>query len=92
MAGDCLLLDCPCPQLITRSLICKWFRTAVLPGDTSLYNDLLRPSAFRKQCISCGGSFAPTGNRSVYCEKCAAKIRRMKATERKRKQREQTRR
>ena len=34
--GNCILLEgldpCPCPQLITRSLICRWFLTAVLPG------------------------------------------------------------
>ena len=33
--GNCLLLDdgeeCICPQSITYSLICKWFRAAVLP-------------------------------------------------------------
>ena len=32
--GNCLLLDngeeCICPQSITYSLICKWFRAAVL--------------------------------------------------------------
>ena len=36
--GNCLLLDngeeCICPQSITYSLICKWFRAAVLPLDT----------------------------------------------------------
>ena len=35
--GNCLLLDngeeCVCPQSITYSLICKWFRAAVLPLD-----------------------------------------------------------
>ena len=35
--GMCVALDCPCPQLITRSLNCKWFHHAVLPGNTSLY-------------------------------------------------------
>ena len=29
--GDCLLLDDACPQYISRSLICRWFRCAVLP-------------------------------------------------------------
>ena len=29
--GDCLLLDGACPQYISRSLICRWFRRAVLP-------------------------------------------------------------
>ena len=29
--GDCLLLDGACPQYISRSLLCRWFRRAVLP-------------------------------------------------------------
>ena len=33
--GNCILLDdgdeCVCPQLISYSLLCKWFKTAVLP-------------------------------------------------------------
>lgn len=35
--GNCILLDdgdtCVCPQLISYSLLCKWFRIAVLPLD-----------------------------------------------------------
>ena len=35
--GHCILLDdgeeCVCPQLISYSLLCKWFQTAVLPLD-----------------------------------------------------------
>ena len=45
--GNCLLLDdgeeCVCVQSITYSLICKWFRAAVLPLDAALY------AALRKQ-------------------------------------------
>ena len=44
--GKCLLLDdgeeCVCPQLISYSLLCKWFRTAVLPLDKELYAELLK--------------------------------------------------
>ena len=29
--GDCLLLDGVCLQYISRSLLCRWFRRAVLP-------------------------------------------------------------
>ena len=36
-SGNCILLDdgeeCVCPQLISYSLLCKWFLTAVLPID-----------------------------------------------------------
>lgn len=45
--GNCLLLDngeeCICPQSITYSLICKWFRAAVLPLDAGLYAALFPP-------------------------------------------------
>lgn len=45
--GNCLLLDdgeeCVCPQSITCSLICKWFRAAVLPLDTGLCAALFPP-------------------------------------------------
>ena len=38
--GNCLLLDdgdpCPCPQMISNTLICKYFRAAVLPADQEL--------------------------------------------------------
>ena len=43
--GNCLLLDdgeeCVCPQSISYSLICRWFRAAVLPLDESLCAALL---------------------------------------------------
>ena len=43
--GNCLLLDdgekCVCPQSITYSLVCRWFRAAVLPLDAGLCAALL---------------------------------------------------
>ena len=40
-SGNCILLDdgdeCVCPQLISYSLLCKWFRIAVLSADKELY-------------------------------------------------------
>ena len=40
--GNCILLDdgdtCVCPQLISYSLLCKWFRIAVLPLDMVDHN------------------------------------------------------
>ena len=40
--GNCLLLDdgydpCPCPQLISNTLLCRYFRSAVLPADRELW-------------------------------------------------------
>lgn len=39
--GDCLLLDGVCPQFISRSLICRWFRRAVLPQQPKLEQAIL---------------------------------------------------
>lgn len=41
--GDCLLLDGVCPQFISRSLICRWFRRAVLPQQPKLEQAILSP-------------------------------------------------
>ncbi len=88
--GNCLLLDdgeeCVCPQSITYSLICKWFRAAVLPLDASLCAALLH-RADKKKCVLCGGVYVPKSNRAKYCPACAIRMKRVKATERKRKQR-----
>ena len=84
--GSCLVLECVCVQSISYSLLCRWFRAAVLPQDTSLcaallYRDQMKP------CVICGGSFVPKSNRAKYCPDCALRMKRIQATERKRKQR-----
>ena len=88
--GNCLLLDdgeeCVCPQSITYSLICKWFRAAVLPLDAGLCAALLHRDCM-KPCAICGGYYVPKSNRAKYCPACAESMKRIKATERKRKQR-----
>ena len=49
--GDCILLDCTCPQTITYShIICKWFKTAVLPLDKELYIQLAKTTAHQNMC------------------------------------------
>ena len=52
--GNCILLDdgdtCVCPQLISYSLLCKWFRIAVLPLDKLLFAELYHTDDMRK-CI-----------------------------------------
>ena len=64
--GNCLLLDdgeeCICPQSITYSLICKWFRAAVLPLDAGLCAVLFPPpTARRRRCRECGGHLPRPG-------------------------------
>lgn len=72
--GNCLLLDdgepCVCVQSISFSLMCHWFRVAVLPLDGELAAALL-----------CRGS-------RKRCAVCAGRMKKIKAAERKRKQRQ----
>lgn len=71
--GNCLLLSSedyvPCPQFITRSLLCRYFRYAVLPGDRSLslaiYGDRVNHI-----CAQCGQPFYSSSNRARYCPRC----------------------
>lgn len=81
--GNCLLLDdgeeCVCPQSISYSLICRWFRAAVLPLDGELCAALL-PQRDMKICAECRGLFRPGSNRAKYCPDCAPIVhRRQKA-------------
>ena len=88
--GNCLALDdgeeCVCVQSISYSLLCKWFRNAVLPMDRELEAALYHRLA-AKRCAVCGGLFFPSSNRAKYCPDCAGDIKRIQAAERKRKQR-----
>lgn len=89
--GNCLLLDdgwdtCVCVQSISYSLICRWFRAAVLPLDESLCAALLHRED-RKKCVLCGGWYVPKSNRAKYCPDCAEQERRRKTRERVRRHR-----
>ena len=88
--GNCILLDngepCVCVQSISYSLFCRWFTAAVLPLDKELEVALFH-RADRKRCTECGGYFLPKSNRGKYCPDCAERMKRIRATQRKRKQR-----
>ena len=85
--GQCIVLDCPCPQLITRSLICKWFIQAVLPTDAALHTELSGSRGRAKACAVCGRPFFPRSNRAKYCENCARTVQRQQQREHMRKKR-----
>lgn len=77
-AGNCLLLDdgwelCVCVQSISRSLVCKYFRAAVLPLDRELETALLYKKESRR-CCQCRALFRPRSNRGKYCPDCAAAV------------------
>lgn len=88
--GKCLLLDdgdeCVCPQLISYSLFCKWFRVAVLPADKLLYAELMNTED-KKRCIECGAFFASSSNSVKYCAECRKRITRRQAAARMKKMR-----
>ena len=68
--GNCLPLDdgegCVCVQTISYSLLCKYFRRAVLPVDKALYADIYRQRT--RLCDRCGKPFAPGSNRQQPAE------------------------
>ena len=88
--GNCSALDdgeeCVCVQSISHSLLCRWFRAAVLPLDRELETALFH-RLDAKRCAVCGALFTPGSNRAKYCPECAGRMKRIKAAQRKRKQR-----
>lgn len=78
--------ECVCPQLISYSLLCKWFRAAVLPADAELYAELYALEN-RRRCTVCGASFASRSNSVKYCPDCRKRITRRQTAERMRKMR-----
>ena len=82
---NCLLLDngfrtCVCPQLISYSLICKYFRAAVLPADKELYAEILDTDQ-RRQCGGCSRLFVPERKNNLYCESCMSRRKRKRQRE-----------
>ena len=55
--GNCLLLDdgeeCVCVQSISYSLLCRWFRAAVLPLDAALCAEITKGRDEVKRCSEC---------------------------------------
>ena len=88
--GNCIVLDdgdtCTCPQTVSFSVCCKWFRWSVLPLDGTLEAEIFRDKDL-KRCAVCGGVFVPKSNRAKYCPGCAARVHRRQKTESERKRR-----
>ena len=84
--GNCLPLDdgdtCPCPQMITPTLICKYFRAAVLPSDRELWTEIVGGVHHWKRCVLCGSRFLPRSNRAAYCDGCARQEARRRTRDR----------
>ena len=76
--------ECVCVQSISYSLLCRWFRAAVLPLDAALCAEISKSRDEVKRCVECGAVFTPKSNRAKYCPDCAARVRRKKEAERQR--------
>ena len=83
--GNCLLLDdgeeCVCVQSISYSLLCRWFKVAVLPLDAALCAEITKGRDEIKRCAVCGAAFTPNSNRPntariVRCRYAGRKRRR----------------
>lgn len=82
--GNCLPLDegdgCVCVQMISLSLICKYFRNAVLPADKELYADIFKQRTYH--CAECRAAFVPNSNRQKYCRIAGRKTRAQESAKR----------
>ena len=87
--SECFLIgkcEGGCPQLTSESLCCKYLINSVLPYYKELHARLTDPASVRT-CEVCGGLFYPASNRAKYCRKCAAKVRKIKESERQKRNR-----
>ena len=86
--GHCVLLDdgaeCVCVQSISFSLLCRWFKIAVLPLNKPLEAALLYRDG-KRLCATCKEPFIPASNRGRYCPDCAKKEHRRREATRQRK-------
>ena len=84
--GECLLLDGVCPQYISRSLLCRWFRRAVLPQQPKLEQAILSPKKLRRGEV-CGKGILARSGRTKYCPACAEEVHRQQKAKSARKRR-----
>ena len=66
--GNCMLLDDgdthTCPQTISFSVCCKWFRWSVLPQIGTLEAEIFRDKDLKRSAAECS-SQSPTGRNTV---------------------------
>lgn len=91
MDGECVCLDCECPQIISYSLLCKYFKRAVLPLDKELEAEVFNNRISKSLCQRCGMVFTPSNNSQKYCVECRKNVCREQARLRKQKQRSMSR-
>lgn len=76
VTGGCLLLDrgevVQCPQMISQSLCCKYFRDVLLEDKRAreLKAEIMGDNG-GKTCQVCGKRFRAVSPRAKYCARCA---------------------
>lgn len=73
--GRCLILDSICPQYVSYTLLCNYFREAVLPEDKNLTMAVYGEPVVRR-CVICQKPLQIKSNRAKYCPACAVIKRR----------------
>ena len=65
--------EVPCPQSISYSVCCKFFRNVILEDNEGkkLKAKIFKDKAF-KHCCRCGRAFYSPSNRAKYCTDCKA--------------------
>ena len=75
--GDCLLHDDICPQSITYSVNCRFFRWVLLEDKDGLKlkSELFRDDSMKK-CSVCGNVYQSKSNNAKYCDDCSVGVQR----------------
>jgi hypothetical protein len=79
--GNCILLDdgetCVCPQSISYSVNCKFFRHVLLEDKAGrpLKAEIFRDDT-TKRCAVCGKAFQSKAHNAKYCIACAPTVQR----------------
>lgn len=92
--GNCLALDdgepCVCVQMISYSLLCKYFRRAVLPAEPILEAEIVNPKGLTL-CDDCKKPYIQEFHNQKYCKDCAKRRYKRQQAEYARKKREENR-
>ena len=88
--GDCIYLECVCPQYAAETVMCRYFRHVLLedidgfelkkslfPRSVAERNSNDTDNSIAKKCAVCGKAFKTASQQTKYCEACA-KARRTK--------------
>lgn len=76
------------PCVLMEDQRCRYFETAVLPLHPNLRGyELATTDPAEKRCAACGEVITAASRHTLYCQRCAERIRRDRARLRKKRQR-----